>query len=93
MRRFVIALLAIGGIGIASPAPAQTVSPYPFCILSEDNPGWTGCLFNTYEQCQATASGTQAECLANPWYSPRGAVAPPPRRRPLGGYRPIGPPD
>jgi uncharacterized protein DUF3551 len=61
-------LLVIAGIG-EGPADAQSaVSQYPFCIQGEDNPGWTGCSFDTLQACQAAASGTFAECLANPWY-------------------------
>ena len=53
------------------PASAQTgISQYPFCMQGMDNPGWSGCSFNTMATCQATASGTDAECLTNPWYRP-----------------------
>ena len=59
-------LLVMSG---AAPASAQTaISQYPFCIQGEENPGWSGCSFNTLASCQAAASGTAAECLSNPWY-------------------------
>jgi hypothetical protein len=58
----------------------QPVTQYPFCIQGDDNPGWTGCSFNTIEVCQATASGTGAECLSNPWYQ-AGDVFPLDRRQ------------
>jgi hypothetical protein len=96
MRLIVIAFWAFAGIGAAaSPASAQsTVSPYPFCIRSDDYQGWSGCTFNSFGECQAAASGIQAECLANPWYSPGTQAAPPPATTPFGGNLPvpIGPP-
>jgi len=59
-------LLVMSG---AAPASAQTaISQYPFCIQGVDNPGWSGCSFNNFQECQAAASGTEAECLSNPWY-------------------------
>jgi hypothetical protein len=72
-------LLAVYGCGVAGPAPAQTaISQYPYCIQGEDNPGWSGCSFNTLQACQAAASGTFAECLANPWYQAGSSNAAPP---------------
>jgi len=29
---------------------------YPFCIQGVDNPGWSGCSFNTFQECEASAS-------------------------------------
>jgi hypothetical protein len=95
MRRIFIALMAFGGLGEAGPALAQATS-YPFCIRSDDYTGWSGCSFNTFGECQAAASGTQAECLANPWYAPGSNNPPPPVQGagPFGGNPPIpvGPP-
>jgi hypothetical protein len=73
-----LVFLSIGGFEAASHASAQTATQYPFCIQGVDNPGWSGCSFNTYQECQAAASGTEAECLSNPWYkaSDSGALAP-----------------
>ena len=55
---------------MAAVASAQPVTRYQFCIQGDDNPGWTGCAFDTLQACQATASGTGDECLSNPWYKP-----------------------
>lgn len=73
-----LVFLSIGGFEAASHASAQAATQYPFCIQGVDNPGWSGCSFNTYQECQAAASGTEAECLSNPWYkaSDSGALAP-----------------
>jgi hypothetical protein len=68
MRNILLTLLAIGGFGLSGPASAQTATQFPFCIQGVDNPGWSGCSFSTFQECQATASGTEAECLSNPWY-------------------------
>ncbi|SDP01651.1 DUF3551 domain-containing protein [Afipia sp. GAS231] len=61
--------LLLLALPMAAPASAQTaIGQYPFCIQGADNPGWSGCSFNTLQACQAAASGTEAECLSNPWY-------------------------
>jgi hypothetical protein len=49
---------------------AQVSTQYPFCLQGDDNPGWSNCSFTSFQQCQATASGTLDECMANPWYKP-----------------------
>jgi Protein of unknown function (DUF3551) len=76
MRSIFFVSLAMSGFGMPDLASAQTaISQYPFCIQGVDNPGWSGCSFNTLQACQAAASGTEAECLTNPWYS-AGGVGP-----------------
>lgn len=65
-----LALLASCGFAMPDPAPAQSsVTQYPFCIQGVDNPGYTGCSFDTLQACQASASGTDSECVTNPWYN------------------------
>src|SRR5258708_20881407 len=67
IRLSFLELLVTAGLLTATPASAQTgISQYPFCIQGVDNPGWSGCSFQTLPECQA-ASGTEAECLAHPW--------------------------
>jgi hypothetical protein len=52
-------------------ASAQTgISQYPYCAQGADNPGWSGCSYNTMGARQADASGTDSECLANPCIEP-----------------------
>lgn len=96
--RLVIITLFIGiAVDSWGSAIAQ-ISQYPFCIQGEDNPGWTGCSFNTLEACEASASGTQSECLSNPWYQADGSTpepsAPGPYGAPVGrdDPLPVGPP-
>jgi Protein of unknown function (DUF3551) len=39
---------------------------YPYCIQGDDFPGGVGeCIFATYAQCQAAASGRTAFCTVN----------------------------
>ncbi|MCP4617730.1 MAG: DUF3551 domain-containing protein [Bradyrhizobium sp.] len=93
--RPVAALLVAMATGMSGPASAQ-VSNYPFCIQGIDNPGWSGCSFNTLEACQASASGTESECLSNPWYRADSGVQTPssPDGPPMGANDPlpVGPP-
>jgi hypothetical protein len=80
---------------IAGSASAQSgISQYPYCIQGVDNPGWSGCSFNTMQACQATASGTEAECLTNPWYRAGENAASAPQQMPIGANDPlpVGPP-
>ena len=98
MMRFLVLTIALS-IGIAadsSGSASAQVSQYPFCLQGLDNPGWTGCSFNTLQSCQAAASGTEAECLSNPWYR-ADATAPTPSApygAPMGANDPlpVGPP-
>ncbi|XIA63628.1 DUF3551 domain-containing protein [Bradyrhizobium sp. TZ2] len=47
---------------------AQVSTQYPYCLQGDDYPGWSNCTFTSFQQCQASASGTLDECMANPWY-------------------------
>ena len=94
-RTLFLGMFAVCAFGMTSPAPAQTaISQFPFCIQSSDYAGWSGCSFNTMEACQATASGTGGECLANPWYRAGANAMPAPGSGNVGnnGPLPIGPP-
>jgi uncharacterized protein DUF3551 len=65
MRVCLLALIAIGIISGAAPAAA---AEFPFCIKGCDFGGGAGdCSFVSYQQCQATASGRDAYCAANPY--------------------------
>ena len=88
MRAFSLTLLVSIGFGSLEPVPvlAQGYSQFPFCIQGADNPGWSGCSFQTFQECQATASGQNAECLANPWYKPDTDAA---RQAPTGMNAPL----
>jgi Protein of unknown function (DUF3551) len=73
MRHLVLALLAASGLAIAATAPAAAVgSRHPFCLQGDESPGLSNCTFDSYAQCEATASGRLLSCLANPFYNPGG---------------------
>ena len=58
-------------------APPAAARDYPFCIKGCDFGGGLGdCSFSTYQQCQATASGRDAWCAANPYFSASNAMQP-----------------
>jgi hypothetical protein len=95
IHTLILAVLTICSLGTARPASAQSaVSQYPFCIQSGDYPGWTGCMFNTMQACQASASGVGGECLSNPWYQAGAVPAQPTDGGPIGANDPlpVGPP-
>jgi Protein of unknown function (DUF3551) len=73
---------------------AQVSTQYPFCLQGDDYPGWSNCSFTSFQQCQASASGLQDECMANPWYRADANTAQPsPQDRSENdGPLPIGPP-
>jgi hypothetical protein len=62
-----ISAVAVATTGSISPAAAQP--DYPYCLQGKQW-GYPGlCYFSTYEQCQATASGTNAGCGINPRFA------------------------
>jgi hypothetical protein len=66
-------ILMTGGV---SPAAAYD---YPYCL---QGPSWGypgNCQFSSYEQCQASASGTDASCGVNPLAAAAAQPAPSPR--------------
>jgi len=72
MRRTIWATLALVTLGTGSlvgvPSPAAA-RDYPWCIQGREEgyPGYCG--FQTYAQCQATASGRNAYCGYNPRFA------------------------
>lgn len=71
MRRHVsLAILAtvsaLTVVGSMTPAPAVEAVQDSFCLQGRQW-GYPGnCQFSSYEQCMATASGTNASCGINP---------------------------
>jgi hypothetical protein len=69
MRNVVLALLAAGGLAAIGAAPAEAVGVrHPFCLQGNEYPGLSNCIWDSYEQCQATASGRFLYCIENPYY-------------------------
>jgi hypothetical protein len=63
-----LALSLLAGSLHPSCGVAQVSTQYPFCLQGEDYPGWSNCAFTSFQECQASASGTLNECMSNPWY-------------------------
>jgi len=72
MRISVLLLLALGTIGMAAPARAQTYDPnYPVCLQVYQSmvDYYFECGYTSMPQCQASASGRNASCVINPYYA------------------------
>jgi Protein of unknown function (DUF3551) len=77
MRKLILVLLGAGGLAVVGAAPAEAVGTrHSFCIQGYDYPGLSNCTYDSYEQCQATASGRFLYCIENPFYNPRDDYAP-----------------
>ena len=76
----VFTIAAVIAVGLM-PDAAQA-RDYPFCIRGADYGSAVGdCSFDTFEQCQATASGRFDSCAANPYYAGPQTPASHPRKR------------
>ena len=65
-----LALIAAGAVSVATPAAAA--GEFPYCIKGCDFGAGAGdCSFSSLAQCQATASGRDASCAANPYFNAR----------------------
>ena len=79
MRVWVFAILSLAAAGAAAPAKAQTYDPnYPVCLqIYDDMVHYTfECAYTSMPQCQASASGRNAQCVVNPYY-PKTPAKPP----------------
>ena len=67
MQRALLALMAAFAVSAAMPAAAREL---PYCIKGCDfGAGGGDCSFSSLAQCQATASGRDAYCAANPYFN------------------------
>jgi hypothetical protein len=72
MRISVLLLLALGTIGMAAPARAQTYDPnYPVCLQVYQSmvDYYFECGYTSMAQCAASASGRSAQCVVNPYFA------------------------
>ena len=70
MRNFVAAMLIISAYTLIGATPASAVgSGHAFCLQGHEYPGLSYCPFDTYEQCQTSASGRNLQCVANPFFN------------------------
>jgi hypothetical protein len=67
MQKALLALMAAFAVSAAMPAAARE---FPYCIKGCDFGASGGdCSFSSLAQCQATASGRDAYCAANPYFN------------------------
>ena len=84
-------IVAAFALALCQNSPAQAVgTSHAFCLQGDEWPGLSNCRFDTYAQCQASASGLPLTCIANPYFTgasedpyayqnrPRAVVPPPP---------------
>lgn len=68
MRHFIFAIASVsalvaGSVAFSAPASARD---YPYCLQGRET-GYPGdCSYQSYRQCQASASGRDAFCSVNP---------------------------
>ena len=86
--RIALAALTIAAVLTAAPAQSQVYDPaYPVCLQTYGiGGGYIGCGYTSLAQCNATASGRAAQCIANPYFARAQAPAGPNYRRQRGGY-------
>ena len=66
MRKIIGAAAFVATVFTALPATAHDPYDYPYCLQGRSW-GYPGlCYFTNYQQCQASASGTDAYCGPNP---------------------------
>ena len=71
MQRALLALTAAFAVSAVTAMPAAA-GELPYCIKGCDFGGGAGdCSFSSLAQCQATASGRDASCAANPYFNAR----------------------
>ncbi|KJC59355.1 hypothetical protein UP10_17670 [Bradyrhizobium sp. LTSPM299] len=89
MRTIILAAASVVALTTFCAVPAQAVGVrYPFCMQGNRYPGLSNCAYETYQQCQASASGIGQDCIANPYYvgdNDRRSYLNTPRQRDDGG--------
>jgi hypothetical protein len=75
MRSVLLILMAACAVSAITATPASA-DGLPYCIKGCDFAGGAGdCSFSSYQQCQATASGRDATCAANPYFNAKAEIA------------------
>jgi hypothetical protein len=77
MSRFwTVPIVATFSLGFATFFAIDSVAParafgtsHPFCLTGDEWPGLSNCRFDSYAQCQASASGRALTCIANPYFA------------------------
>ena len=77
MPRIFQALMLCCAVSAAIGTLPAAARDYPFCIKGCDfGSGRGDCSFSTYQQCQASASGRDAYCDANPYFNANAELQP-----------------
>ena len=68
MRKLMLAMLAVTAVGVGSTAGSAPAAAYdyPWCAQGRGFGIPGDCSYQTYEQCQASASGRSLYCNINP---------------------------
>ncbi|WP_074123096.1 DUF3551 domain-containing protein [Bradyrhizobium sp. AS23.2] len=62
--------LATFAFSFSTSTPARAFGTHhAFCLTGDEWPGLTNCTFDSYAQCQASASGRALTCIANPYFA------------------------
>jgi Protein of unknown function (DUF3551) len=85
--RIPLAVLTVAAVIAAAPARGQTYEPaFPVCLQTYGIGGGNiACGYTSLAQCNATASGRAAQCIANPYFANAQAEAGARYRRGRGG--------
>jgi hypothetical protein len=76
MRRAIEALMLCCAASLIGALPAAA-RDFPYCIKGCDFAAGRGdCSFTSYQQCLATASGRDAYCAENPYFSASAELRP-----------------
>jgi hypothetical protein len=84
MRKFLLTILALSAAGVATLATSAPAAAYdyPWCVQGRGVGIPGDCSYQTYGQCEASASGRGLYCNSNP----RAALNQMPLRRARRGY-------
>jgi hypothetical protein len=84
MRKFALTMLALSAAGVATLATSAPAAAYdyPWCVQGRGVGIPGDCSYQTYGQCEASASGRGLYCNSNP----RAALNQLPQRRTRRGY-------
>ena len=84
MRKLLLAVLALSAAGVATLATSAPAAAYdyPWCVQGRGVGIPGDCSYQTYAQCEASASGRSLYCNSNP----RAALNQMPQRRAPRGY-------
>ena len=75
MRTAWQSLVAAGAVSAAAIAMPAAAREFPYCIKGCDFGAGAGdCSFSSLAQCQASASGRDATCAANPYFNAAAAL-------------------